>query len=93
MKNGLFWYKDEAAYLRFREIVEDKAQLAAPYADWVIKAEELINEVATRGIILVKVKADPDEFIRWCNVNSCRPDSLARRNFAIAKVDAIIGNG
>ncbi|HEY1662333.1 MAG TPA: hypothetical protein VGI03_07935 [Verrucomicrobiae bacterium] len=93
LKNGLFWYRDEATYLRFREIIDDKDQLVSPYSVWVAKAEKFIEEKAEQGTFLVKIKADPDEFVSWCNINSRKPDGRARMLFAIEKARHIGGNG
>ena len=93
LKNGVFWYRDEAAYLRFREIIEDKYKLVSPYEDWVIKAQKVIDDAAKKGLFLIKIKADPDEFINWCKINSCKPDHKARIAFAAMKASEIIGSG
>jgi hypothetical protein len=80
------WYKDEVTYNRFREICDDKVQFAQPYADWVKHADDFIREVEARvGQKLVKVNAEPEEFLAWCRVNSKRPDSPSRSAFAAFK--------
>jgi hypothetical protein len=93
LKNGVFWYRDEATYLRFREIIEDKERLASPYDAWAIKAQKVINDKAKQGVFLIKIKADPDEFIAWCKINSRPLDSPARMEFAMMKACEIVGSG
>jgi hypothetical protein len=93
IRNGLFWYKNEATYLRFREIISDPEQIASPYSKWVSDTEEKIEGFAKRGIHLVKIKADPDEFLAWCKINSRKPDGRARSIFAGIKFSSVIGNG
>jgi hypothetical protein len=93
LKNGVFWYRDEATYLRFREIIEDKDRLASPYDAWVVKSQKFIDDKAKEGMFLIKIKADPDEFIAWCKINSRKPDGSARMDFAIMKTRGIVGSG
>ncbi|HEY3762162.1 MAG TPA: hypothetical protein VGN23_10495 [Verrucomicrobiae bacterium] len=93
LNNAVFWYKDEATYLRFREIIEDKAQISCPYAEWVALAQKQIDALAQKRIILVKVDADPDEFVQWCKVNSRPPNQAARQLFATIKLDGKFGRG
>jgi len=93
LKNGLFWYRDEATYLRFREIIEDKDRLVSPYDAWVIKAQKVIDDAAKQGMFLIKIKADPDEFIAWYKINSRPLDGTARMEFAMMKACEIVGSG
>ena len=93
LNQAVFWYKDETTYLRFREIIEDKAQISCPYPTWVALAQKQIDAIAKRGVILVKINADPDEFVQWCKVNTCSPNQRARQVFAAMKLGDVIGNG
>jgi hypothetical protein len=80
--SGHFWYRDEVTYQRFREIIEDKGQLASPYATWLANAEKFIKEGSRQGIITIKIVADPNAFVDWCRVNSKAPNSSARSEYA-----------
>jgi hypothetical protein len=93
LNQAVFWYKDEATYLRFREIIEDKAQIACPYSAWVALAQKQIDTIAKQGVFLVKINADPDEFVQWCEINACPPNQRARQVFAAMKLGSVIGNG
>ena len=93
LNQALFWYKDEATYLRFREIFENDAQLSLPYSQWVAVVNKQIDEIAKRGIILVKIEADPNEFVAWCNINAYPPNQRARTVFAAVKLRDKFGHG
>jgi hypothetical protein len=91
--NGIFWYRDEATYLRFREIIEDKEQLAMTYAEWLTKAEKFLEEKRSERVFMVKVQANPDEFLAFCKLYACAPNSRARIAFASIKAREILGLG
>lgn len=93
LNQAVFWYKDEPTFLRFREIIEDKAQIACPYSTWVSLAQKKIDAAAKQGVVLIKIKADPDEFLQWCKVNSYAPNQRARQTFAVMKLGGVVGNG
>jgi len=93
LKNGVFWYRDEPTYLRFRDIIEDNHQIAMPYQEWVIKSQQFIDDKAKQGVFIIKINAEPDEFVRWCEINCAKPDYRARMAFAMEKVNSIIGSG
>ena len=93
VKNGIFWYRNESEFNRLRELMDDKDNIARSYGEWLKAAEELLDSGPQRGILFTKIKADPDDFIRWCNVNSHRLDFKARRLYAAQKVCEIFGNG
>ena len=93
LKNGVFWYRDEVTYLRFREIIDDPQQISMTYAEWVVLSDKVIQEQAKKAVFLIKIKADPDEFIEWCNINSRRPDSHARMAYAALQTKLTLGDG
>lgn len=93
INNFGFWCKDEADYLRFCKIVDDPEQFAPSYQAWLDRAEKVLDASAKQGIIIIKVNADPDEFVEWCNVNACRPNQSSRMKFAAIKGDSKRGYG
>jgi len=92
-KNGLIWYQDDATRRRFGEICEDKENFVRPYSAWLADAEKLIETMAEKGMMVIKVKANPDDFLRWCQVNAHKPNQRARTLFAYVKATEIVGNG
>jgi hypothetical protein len=80
-------------YLRFREIIEDKAQISIPYSTWVADSQKKIDALAKKGVFLIKINADPDEFVAWCKVNAYPPNQQARMRFAVIKYAANMGYG
>lgn len=88
-----FWIKNEAHYLRFREMADDKETFSAPYAQWAARAQQRMEEAAKHGLVSFKVNADPDEFSAWCKINSHRQNSRARAIFASVKKSSNFGRG
>jgi len=93
LNNFGFWIKDEPDYLRFRQIVDDPAQLGDSYATWLDSAKKITDAAQKQRIIIIKVNADPDAFLTWCKANSRRPDQRSRMRFAIIKGTSKRGYG
>ena len=82
---GTLWYADEAAYLRFRDICDDKAHFSGPYSQWLANVQKFIEDTERGGQVVTKVHADADAFLAWCKVKSRRPDTIARSDYAAEK--------
>lgn len=81
----MIWYKNEAAFIRFRELCEDKENFGDSYVFWLKQAEEKRDALSKAGTVLIKVYADPAEFAAWCKVNACPMNQRARYVFAAHK--------
>lgn len=81
MADNCTWYKDEATYLRFKEICEDKETFPDTYAEWVALAQKGIDEAKKHGIFIAKVHVDPERFLAWCKVNGRVPGRQARGEY------------
>ena len=96
-KNGVFWCKDEADWKRFREIVADPETLNISYDEWLKLSQSRFDELVKAGIptgsLFIKVKADPDAFIKWCQINSHPLNQKSRMLYAVEKSHQIVGSG
>jgi hypothetical protein len=81
MANSCTWYKDEATYLRFKEICTDKESFYRTYSEWVQFAQKQIDEAEKCGIIIAKIHVDPEMFLAWCKVNGRVPGKQARGEY------------
>jgi hypothetical protein len=90
---GTLWYADEASYFKFRDICDDKAHFSGPYTQWFANAQQLIDDMLSRGQVVTKIHADADAFIAWCRVKSKRPDTQARSDYAAEKALETLGRG
>jgi hypothetical protein len=77
----LFAIKDEADFLRFRDIMED-GSLWPSYAEWCENVEHGIAAFVRQGIVAQKIEADPDRFVAWCKLYGRKPDSASRAVYA-----------
>ena len=66
MSDQLTWYKDEATWRRYKELCEDKPHFGLSYPEWVTAVQRKIDDLASKGIILIKVATDPEKFAAWC---------------------------
>jgi len=78
---GFAWYRPEN-YLRLLEIFEDAEKLPRTFEDWLAKAEAGCKNFEDRGIWVIRVNIDPDEFLTWCGANNLKIDAKARMKFA-----------
>lgn len=81
---GLPWYRRED-YLRIREMMADRHNLASTYETWLAAAEN--NETVGRqaGLHVTRILIEPEPFARWCADKGVEPDSAARRDYVAEK--------
>jgi hypothetical protein len=77
---GLAWYSREA-WVRLREIADDREELDDTYEDWERGALAAIRELESVGRRIVKVPIDIDALLAWCRNRSLRLDSVARAEY------------
>ena len=78
MANQVTWYKDETTWLRFKELCEDKDHFGPSFNEWVTAVQKKIDELATQGVILVKVETDPEKYATWCKTNGHPLNGMSR---------------
>ncbi len=82
LKNGAFWCKDEAVFLRMKQIMSDPESWPDTYAEWLQRANEYLAVSARNGLVFTKIEADPEAFLAWCRIKAHRPDNKARAIYA-----------
>jgi hypothetical protein len=78
------WYRRED-YDRFREIMDDGAELPRTFKEWEQAATTQMNIVKQGGVDIQPVLIDPDEFLEYCTERLLSPGKTARLKFAMHK--------
>lgn len=78
---GISWFNRED-YPRILEIMVDAHIFPAGYDAWKKRAESDQARAEARGLRVIRVIVDPDEFIVWCASQRMPLDANARRLFA-----------
>lgn len=78
---GMAWFKPEN-FLRLRAMFEDGHKLHRTYDEWFRAAEAGRKAQEVKGIRVVCVDIDPDEFPKWCVAQGMKVDADARMRFA-----------
>jgi hypothetical protein len=81
---AIAWYREDQ-WERLREISADRDQLDDTYAEWVVKAEEVLRHLAEQGMNIEKVEIDLEDLQRWCAAQGIPVDSRARASYAAEK--------
>lgn len=79
---ALVWYKEED-WDSLLKLFSDSHLLPPSYADWLRRAEEMIQKVEQSGDMVLKVFIDPATFPVWCKKNGKKMDMNARTELAI----------
>lgn len=82
LNNAAFWCRDEATFLRLKQIITDPERWPATYAEWLQRANEHFAETKKRGLVTTKINVDPDAFVAWCQINSRVADVRSRSLYA-----------
>ncbi len=79
---AMVWYKEEH-WDTLMKLFSDSHLLPKNYADWLIRAEEMVKKVEAGGDVVLKVFIDPETFPAWCKEKGKEMDSNARADLAI----------
>lgn len=82
---AMVWYKEED-WDTLMGLFSDNHLLPPNYADWLIRAEEMVQKVESAGDVVVKVFIDPETFPAWCKEQGRKMNSDARAELAIQVV-------
>jgi hypothetical protein len=83
---GLPWYRRED-YLRIRDMMTDRHNLASTYDTWLAAAENNENVGRQAGLQISRIMIEPDTFAKWCTEMGLEPDSAARIKY-VAEMSA-----
>lgn len=78
---GIPWYKPEH-FVRLRAMFEDGHKLHPSYNEWLVAAEQTRKGLEAKGLKVVCVNIDPDEFPKWCHSEGMKIDADARNRYA-----------
>lgn len=78
---GMAWYRRQD-YRRILAIMTDADLLPPTYDKWLGKAERYERQEIAKGMMIIRVIIDPDEFAAWCAASGLNIDAKARMNFA-----------
>jgi len=93
MADHVIWCKNEAIWRAFKDLSEDKDHFGPSYADWATAVQGKIDQVACKGIKLIKVELDPLSFAQWCQDNKLAGNSQSRSRFLAETHAADSANG
>ena len=82
---GIAWFRREQ-YPQLLEIFEDAADLPTAYDDWLARAEKGFQELERRGVSVIRVELDAEEFSLWCASRGLKLDSHARNQFVLNRL-------
>lgn len=83
---GMAWYRPET-FTRLRAMFEDGDKLHRTYPEWLAAADSNRKTFEARGIRVVCVDIDPDQFPKWCKAQGLALNAEARTRFAAGVAD------
>jgi hypothetical protein len=78
---GMAWFKPEN-FVRLRAMFEDGHKLHRTYPEWLKAAEAGCDTFEKRGVTVVRVDIDPDQFPEWCKSKGLQLNAAARTEYA-----------
>ncbi|MBU1234825.1 MAG: hypothetical protein KKD01_09595 [Proteobacteria bacterium] len=79
---AMVWYKEED-WEKLIEMFTDGHLLPKSYADWLKKADKMVEQLEAAGDVVIKVFIDPVTFPAWCKKKGRKMDMKARTDLAI----------
>lgn len=78
---GMAWFKPEN-FARLRAMFKDGHKLHRTYDEWLRAAETGRKAQEVKGLRVVCVDIDPDDFPQWCKAQGMDLDANARMQYA-----------
>ena len=78
---GMAWFKREH-FVRLRAMFQDGHKLHRTYDEWLRAAEAGRKAQEVKGLRVVCVDIDPDDFPKWCAAKGMNLDADARMRYA-----------
>jgi len=75
------WYTRES-YPRCLAIFEDAADRPPTFDAWLIKAEQIEQDLRQRGMRVLRMEIDPDALAAWCAAHACHVDKKGLAGYA-----------
>lgn len=78
---GMAWYKREN-FERLRAMFEDRHKLHRTFDEWLRDAEIGRKGLEAKGVRVICVDIDPDQFRAWCDASGKRVNAEGRIDYA-----------
>ena len=78
---ALPWYA-RADYPTLLRLFSDPDKLPATYDAWLLRAEQVENQLQRAGLAVARIWIRPVPFAAWCRERNISPDQAARLTFA-----------
>ena len=78
---GMAWFKPEN-FVRLRAMFEDGDKLHRTYDEWLRAAETGRKAQEVKGLRVVCVDIDPNDFPKWCKAKGMNLNANARMQYA-----------
>jgi hypothetical protein len=79
--SALPWYA-RADYPTLLRLFSDPDKLPATYDAWLLRAEQVENQLQRAGLAVARIWIRPVPFAAWCRERNISPDQAARLTFA-----------
>ncbi len=76
------WYVTEEIYEAFRQMASDRNDFFDSHAEWLKAALEHERQAERYGVMILRVRMDPEAFGKWCEEQRRSNDASARSEFA-----------
>jgi hypothetical protein len=86
------WYRFET-FARLRAIFDDADKIHGTYEEWFAYADAFRKREEGRGVRVICVDIEPEEFSQWCRANGIKLDADARHRFASVMAYRIVTGG
>jgi hypothetical protein len=77
---GIAWYASNQ-WPRLLELSEDRDLLHETHAKWLVDAEQMVSQLASQGVIALRVPVDVDAMCAWCREQNLPFNSAGRSKF------------
>lgn len=83
-KLGVCWYTEES-WSRIKSEAVDPERFEATYREWMVMAEDALQDLIAAGVHPVKVLDDADALRAWCESRD-EPNNAASRAALVAEM-------
>ena len=79
---GMLWFSSAGQYKDFLAIFEDRGGMPSTFSRWQERAAQMHDNVISKGGVIIKAYASPDEFRSWCGAHNHGLNADGRMAFA-----------
>ena len=78
---GILWY-DRETFERMKALADDPDKMPLSYDQWLVVVESSLKHCQQLGIVIRKIKVDPEHFALWCDTKEIKRDANARKAYS-----------